>query len=657
MEKKRAANLQFVLWIAVYFQCVKSEEPPLYFSREPECGSAVAERGVKILICQSYSNPAPVYRWLREGTYVSQESLSGTFKMYSINRTEAGSYRCRATNRLGSIISDSCRVNVAYLDPLTSVQDETVNVQRGHGFKIHLPSFKSYPFPPTVEWHRNSNIMANEGPNHQVTLSKDLVLLDTQTGDDGHVYQAEISNGLNGETSTTQSYTIKVSDSGGSSNIGPEMIVSPKDTTANQEDYTVDFECIVNARPISYLSTKWYRVEDGTETELVQNSKYLLSGGYHRILTIKSPETSDTGLYCCKASYSGQTYPPVILDANLTVYESPVIISQIETQYVRDFSQNITIHCQGQGTPAPTMLWYFNSQLVQSTQKITVSPNGTLSITFLDMTDSGVYMCFARNEAGETKKATWIKVNSSEIINKPDNLTITEGSNARLPCEATGAPKPTVSWRKIFCLSNFYPCELNVFGISHKSAEHAFQYIKAMRSGDIPRATSIQSAATALDAKKIGKLIIPSPSFTEKRIAIMTEILEAKADQIHEFSDLLKKHKKSVFVETTYDDFWASGLDKEATIHTRASAWPGTNKFGIIMSGIAGRLRRSPGRSHSASGPKTRTASKDKSKTQQLQISEMIQDIRKTQNSGGSVTKKTATTSQVRDSHARTAEG
>lgn len=451
MEKKRAANLQFVLWIAVYLQCVKSEEPPLYFSREPECGSAVAERGVKILTCQSYSNPAPAYRWLREGTYVSQESLSGTFKMYSINRTEAGSYRCQATNSLGSIISDSCRVNVAYLDPLTSVQDETVNVQRGHGFKIHLPSFKSYPFPPTVEWHRNSNIMADEGPNHQVTLSKDLVLLDTETGDDGHVYQAEILNGLNGETSTTQSYTIKVSDSGGSSNIGPEMIVSPKDTTANQGDYTVDFECIVNARPISYLSTKWYRVEDGTETELVQNSKYLLSGGYHRILTIKSPETSDTGLYRCKASYSGQTYPPVILDANLTVYESPVITSQIETQYVRDFSQNITIHCQGQGTPAPTMLWYFNSQLVQSTQKITVSPNGTLSITFLDMTDSGVYMCFARNEAGETKKATWIKVNSSppEIIDKPDNLTITEGSNARLPCEATGAPKPTVSWRKM----------------------------------------------------------------------------------------------------------------------------------------------------------------------------------------------------------------
>ncbi|XP_078319648.1 protein sidekick-like isoform X2 [Crassostrea virginica] len=451
MGRKRDVFLQFVLWMCVYLQSVKNEEPPLYFSREPECGSAVTESGVKILTCQSYSDPAPVYRWLREGSYVSNESVSGTFKMYSINRTAAGTYRCQATNKLGSIISDSCRVDVAYLDPLPTVQNEIVNVQKGHGVKISLPSFKSYPFPPTVEWHLNTNIMAEEGPNHQVTLSKDLVLLDTETQDDGSVYQAEILNGLNGQTSTTQTYTVRVSESGVSV-LGPEIVVGPKDTTANQGDYTVDFECIVNARPISYLSTRWYRVSDGTETEIVQNAKYLLSGGYHRILTIKSPETSDTGLYRCKASYNnGQSYPPVVLDANLTVYESPVIISQIETQYVRDFSQNITIHCQGQGTPTPTMLWYFNSQILQSNQKVTVSPNGTLTITFLDMTESGVYMCFARNDAGETKKATWIKVNSSppEIIDKPENLTITEGSNARLPCEATGAPKPTVAWTKM----------------------------------------------------------------------------------------------------------------------------------------------------------------------------------------------------------------
>lgn len=81
----------------------------------------------------------------------------------------------------------------------------------------------------------------------------------------------------------------------------------------------------------------------------------------------------------------------------------------------------------------------------------------------------------------------------------------------------------------------------------------------------------------------------------------MTEIIEAKADQVPAFADSLKKHKQSdVFVETTYGDFWASGLDRIATIHTLSSAWPESNKLGRIISEIASRIRRTTGRSHSA---------------------------------------------------------
>lgn len=98
------------------------------------------------------------------------------------------------------------------------------------------------------------------------------------------------------------------------------------------------------------------------------------------------------------------------------------------------------------------------------------------------------------------------------------------------------------------CLSNFYPCNINVFGVSHRSAEHAFQYVKAMRSGDIPKATAIQSAKSALDAKKIGKFITSSTSFTDNQVALMTEIIEAKADQVPAFADALKSTKNLTFL-------------------------------------------------------------------------------------------------------------
>ena len=51
--------------------------------------------------------------------------------------------------------------------------------------------------------------------------------------------------------------------------------------------------------------------------------------------------------------------------------------------------------------------------------------------------------------------------------------------------------------------SNFYQCNIKFFGISHPSAEHAFQYSKAMRFGDTITASVIQKANSALDAKRI----------------------------------------------------------------------------------------------------------------------------------------------------------
>lgn len=166
------------------------------------------------------------------------------------------------------------------------------------------------------------------------------------------------------------------------------------------------------------------------------------------------------------------------------------------------------------------------------------------------------------------------------------------------------------------CLSNFFPCDLQLFGVNHKSAEHAFQYVKAMRSGDLQRASAIQIAKSALDAKKIGKHVLPSPSFSLNQIQIMTEIIEAKAEQVPVFADSLKTQKRNhVFVESTYDDFWASGLDKDATIHTCAEAWPGTNKLGCILSEIASRLRQPPNRPQSL-----QTTPIEKTRSQQINL-------------------------------------
>ena len=142
-------------------------------------------------------------------------------------------------------------------------------------------------------------------------------------------------------------------------------------------------------------------------------------------------------------------------------------------------------------------------------------------------------------------------------------------------------------------LSKFYPADIKVFGIQHKSSEHAYQYVKAMRSGDVPRATAIQEAPSALDAKLIGNKVLASENFINSQYDIMKEIVEAKVSQCRDFHDILKNAPpKAVFVESTYDDFWGSGLNIAGTKHTNKTAWPGKNMLGDIITKLSKKMKK-----------------------------------------------------------------
>lgn len=54
-------------------------------------------------------------------------------------------------------------------------------------------------------------------------------------------------------------------------------------------------------------------------------------------------------------------------------------------------------------------------------------------------------------------------------------------------------------------LSNFYQSELEIYGVKHKSTEHAFPYTKAIRLGDVDVASRITAAEDALLDTQLGK--------------------------------------------------------------------------------------------------------------------------------------------------------
>ncbi|XP_055997841.1 riboflavin biosynthesis protein VVA0006-like [Ostrea edulis] len=170
-------------------------------------------------------------------------------------------------------------------------------------------------------------------------------------------------------------------------------------------------------------------------------------------------------------------------------------------------------------------------------------------------------------------------------------------------------------------LSNFFPCSLHVFGVHHQSSEHAFQYVKAIRNGDIQKAQAIQDVNSALEAKKLGKEIHSSDEFLSKREEVMEEILKAKYNQVEEYHAVLKKSTPStIYAEAVYDDFWGTGLNRIGTDHTDHNKWPGKNIMGKLTHKIACE-NRPPSRSISV--PRNTQLS------DQRNISDMLSSIQK----------------------------
>jgi len=93
---------------------ILSELPPTSFVQQPRSAGIEISGNVKVLHCQATGSPSPVYQWMRDGHPLSPTNTSEIALVISrIERSDAGNYRCIASNRHGSLLSSAARINVA----------------------------------------------------------------------------------------------------------------------------------------------------------------------------------------------------------------------------------------------------------------------------------------------------------------------------------------------------------------------------------------------------------------------------------------------------------------------------------------------------------------------------------------------------------------
>ena len=84
------------------------------FQNPPHAGQIELPSNGKILLCEAKGYPEPVYRWLKDGVFLSAQNDTSTLLVFKdLDRNDAGAYQCVASNNAGAIISKKAVLRVA----------------------------------------------------------------------------------------------------------------------------------------------------------------------------------------------------------------------------------------------------------------------------------------------------------------------------------------------------------------------------------------------------------------------------------------------------------------------------------------------------------------------------------------------------------------
>ncbi|XP_015754539.1 PREDICTED: Down syndrome cell adhesion molecule-like [Acropora digitifera] len=231
---------------------------------------------------------------------------------------------------------------------------------------------------------------------------------------------------------------------------GFSFIENPKNHTAKVGD-VVSLKCVP---PISFpvqVTIHWYH----NYQQITPGSGISInSSGTIKFVSIKK---SDEGMYFCDGKNNVLGVSRTSSQAFVTVHVPPSF--QVMPQGMNvTVGSPVILHCKAMGSPNPNIAWQKDGLSVDTTH-VTLLSNGSLYISSTVVQDAGRYSCKATNVAGSTSVRANIVIYGyycvflcstvpSSLDFHPVNVTVNESSSAAFQCNASGDPKPTVTWFK-----------------------------------------------------------------------------------------------------------------------------------------------------------------------------------------------------------------
>ncbi|KAL9951090.1 hypothetical protein ACROYT_G043686 [Oculina patagonica] len=394
------------------------------------------------LSCNADGNPEPTISWTRNGSPMSTPGNSRiTFSdnkkqltITNVNRTDSGEYRCVASNSLGNDTSNAATLNVQYPSEITA---HPRNKTRKEGQNVTLSCNATGNPTPKISWTRNG-YPVDTGGNSRISFSEDseqLTITNLIRVNSGE-YRCEASNIIGNDTSNAAKLDVQSQ---------PKIIIAHLQNTTAIEGDDVTLSCNATGNPKPTII--WSR--NGSPLNTRNNSRIIFSEDNAQ-LTIMSVNRTDRGEYRCVAGNILGNDSSIA--ATLVIQYQPKIASHPLSNIIKE-GRNVTLSCNTDGNPVPTISWTRNGDPVDENKNSRVSfteNKKQFTIINVNRTDSGEYRCVANNSVGnDTSNVATLDVQyPPEIIVHPEAQANTEGVNMTLSCIADGNPVPTKSWTR-----------------------------------------------------------------------------------------------------------------------------------------------------------------------------------------------------------------
>jgi len=133
--------------------------------------------------------------------------------------------------------------------------------------------------------------------------------------------------------------------------------------------------------------------------------------------------------------------------------KGPPQIIKSPTDSILLFGQSVILTAEITGTPKPQVTWLFKGQPLKSTttkHQIDAKKDGIYTLTILkgDTADEGQYTVVAENPVDKVQADAKVTVCSKPKIDKIADVAVNIGENARIQCQYSGLPIPSLTWYK-----------------------------------------------------------------------------------------------------------------------------------------------------------------------------------------------------------------